>query len=349
MKPFQILIAALLLISTSNAQDSMGIYLIGHSLTHNLDKMIDQISEDGGHETHVGSHAPPGSPVKANWENPNYQYGTPAWPEAVAGGTFDYVVITEALELRSNAYWNEGAKHMALFHDTFTVVNPEVETIVYQTWHCVETVGCSYDDTGVDFSAEVDDYLGDWEEIADSLAAFTEQENVRIIPGGIAFKLLNDSLAAGTIPGHTELTDFFSDNIHYNNAGAYLIASTFFATIYKETPVGRTTTIASDSWGNFYDFGVENEVLLKLQEIAWQAVCSYERTSVSCDQATNALETSLNLSHQSKLIRGSFTVEAHKEWQVFTLNGKLIKSGFTRDQPENIELGQSNLYYLRID
>jgi|GEM_PF-6681244 len=45
-----------------------------------------------------------------------------------------------------------------------------------------------------------------------------------------------DAIAAGEAPGISAVEDLFDDNIHVNDAGAYLIALAHFAVLYGVGP-----------------------------------------------------------------------------------------------------------------
>ncbi|MDB9743981.1 hypothetical protein OAA91_00475 [Fibrobacterales bacterium] len=331
------LLLNLALPNPSLAADTTGIYMIGHSLVNawqgpdinvnaEIPLMVKALAEDeGSYFVHQAKQSPPGSPLKSNFNSPS---GSTPWNTSAQSGKYDFLLLTEALELRGNIKWNNSEYYTSEFHKEFAKHNPEVETLLYQTWHCVSLSNCTYPETGTDFNSDIDSYLPDWENWADSAAKLIGKNEVRIAPAGLAFKRLNDSLLAGKIPGHTQLTDFFTDNIHQNQAGAYLIAATVYATLFKKSPVGLTRDIDANEWGTKFKWEVSDEVIIKLQEIAWETVCNYPRSGVDCDTITaiKSLEKSFH-SSQSMIIGSSSWINPNQYWQVNDMNGKLIQGG----------------------
>ncbi|MDX2196782.1 MAG: Ig-like domain-containing protein [Cytophagales bacterium] len=61
-----------------------------------------------------------------------------------------------------------------------------------------------------------------------------------MIPAGDVMHAMNIKMAAGRLPGYTDIWDFYSDGIHVNNMGSFLLGATFFATMYKQDPRGLT-------------------------------------------------------------------------------------------------------------
>lgn len=328
----------------THAVDTTGVYMIGHSLVNawqgpeinvnaEIPRMIKALAEDeGSYFVHQAKQSPPGSPLKSNFSNPSG--GTP-WNTSAQSGKYDFLLLTEALELRGNIKWNNSQHYTSEFHKGFTKHNPDTETLIYQTWHCVSTENCTYPETGTDFNAEIDSYLEDWENWADSAAQLIGKNQIRIAPAGLAFKRLNDSLIAGKIPGHSKLTDFFIDNIHHNQAGGYLISATIYSTLFKKSPIGLTRDISANQWGTKYKWEVSDEVMIKLQEIAWETVCNYPRSGVTCDGITASIphsKDSKSKLSQTILIGNSSWVNPNQRWQVNNMNGNVIARGITEEQ-----------------
>lgn len=334
------------------AADTTGIYMIGHSLVNawqgpdinvnaEIPRMVKALAEDeGSFFVHQAKQSPPGSPLKSNFNTPS---GNTPWNSSAQSGKYDFLLLTEALELRGNIKWNNSQHYSSEFHKEFAKYNPKVETLLYQTWHCVSLINCTYSETGNDFNSEIDSYLPDWENWADSTARLLGKDEIRIAPAGLAFKRLNDSLLAGKIPGHTQLTDFFTDNIHHNQAGGYLISATIYATLFKKSPLGLTRSIDANEWGTKFQWEVSDAVMIKLQEIAWETVCNYPRSGVDCDNITTI--STLNKSNPSDLIQSMITghstwIKPQQHWQVNDINGKKIAHGTVGEKGEWIESSQ---------
>jgi hypothetical protein len=60
-----------------------------------------------------------------------------------------------------------------------------------------------------------------------------------MIPVGHVMEEVDRRMEAGLVPGYTDITDVYDDDIHLNyNIGSYIVASTFYATIFKKNPSG---------------------------------------------------------------------------------------------------------------
>lgn len=68
-----------------------------------------------------------------------------------------------------------------------------------------------------------------------------------ITPVGDVMYELNQKMFAGSIPGYNDIWDLYSDGIHMNNVGSFVLGSTFFATMYKQDPRGITVPSAYGS------------------------------------------------------------------------------------------------------
>ncbi len=49
---------------------------------------------------------------------------------------------------------------------------------------------------------------------------------------------LDNRMEAGLVPGFSDITDIYIDDIHLDNVGSYIVATTFYATIFKQSPIG---------------------------------------------------------------------------------------------------------------
>lgn len=61
-----------------------------------------------------------------------------------------------------------------------------------------------------------------------------------IIPAGDVMYSLNNKIVQGKLSGYTAIWQFYSDGIHMNNVGSFMLGATFFATMYKQDPRGLT-------------------------------------------------------------------------------------------------------------
>jgi len=89
----------------------------------------------------------------------------------------------------------------------------------------------------------------------------------RMIPLGEVMYSLNNKMIAGQVPGYSKIWQFYADGIHLNSIGSYVNACTFYATIYKESPVGR---IIPSEYGS-----INPALALIIQQTVWEVVSTY--------------------------------------------------------------------------
>jgi hypothetical protein len=86
---------------------------------------------------------------------------------------------------------------------------------------------------------------------------------VRIVPCGDVLYALNQKMKAGQVPGFTDIVQVYADGIHFNDTGAYVVACTYFATMYKKSPIGLNAGI----------YGINDTALARgIETTVWEVV-----------------------------------------------------------------------------
>lgn len=85
-----------------------------------------------------------------------------------------------------------------------------------------------------------------------------------MVPAGHVMYELNQQMKAGQVPGYTNIFQIYTDGIHLNNVGSYLTACTFFAVIYRESPVGLPVP---SQYGT-----IDADLVTRIQETVWSVV-----------------------------------------------------------------------------
>ncbi|MFX0543364.1 hypothetical protein ACEWPM_016865 [Roseovarius sp. S4756] len=155
---------------------------------------------------------------------------------------YDLLVITERASLSNTVLWHD-SENMALrwFTHAWTEGSDGAgaETILYATW--------INNDSGPEFDNPYNDPEGHltfrerlplemarWQAIADHVNANrpTGSPRMRVIPGPLIMAAVHDAIDTGQAPGLDRIEDLFSDTIHLNGQGAYLIALAHLDVIY---------------------------------------------------------------------------------------------------------------------
>jgi hypothetical protein len=101
---------------------------------------------------------------------------------------------------------------------------------------------------------------------------------VYIIPGHKMMAQLYDDIQAGIVPGITNINQFFSDNIHTNELGAYAISMIHYASIFNKSPVGLPHNLLPNApQGTLIPSPALAEYL---QKMIWKVVSNYPRTGI---------------------------------------------------------------------
>lgn len=276
----------LIILVLSSSAYSSDIFFVGHSLVNfNMPRMLEGVAIGAG-KTHSSSvQVINGSSLKYNWDNSSTAQGVDS-RAILPLGQHDVMVMTEAVPIKNHVTWSDSNVYASNFYNLAISGDSATKVYLYETWPCVnsgESAGCSYDnDDHIAWRERLDSELSMWEGIADAVNSQASAAQVNIIPGGQAMARMYDEIALGRVPGISDIKDLFVDDIHLNDIGWYFIALVQYAVIYGEE-LQTVTRALFDEWGQPYQ--VPSEALaLKMQEIAWQSVCNYSRSGVSCEE-----------------------------------------------------------------
>ncbi len=273
-------------------ENGKSVFFIGHSLVnHNMPRMVDGIAQSMGKTNHTWERMiGGGAPLKFLWKNSSKSEGVDARVDIPRNG-YDVVIMTEAVPLLNHIQYSDSFNNAYNFHKLSVDANSNVQTYLYETWHCINSglpAGCDWDKNDTEpWRTRLDTSLENWESIADSVNSNNYGTDMYLVPGGQALAKLTDSINSGYVTELSSISDVFSDTIHLNDTGWYFIACVQYATIYGESPVGASARI-KNKWGKLYDIPYSNTSLItKLQEIAWETVSSYPESGVRALKTIN--------------------------------------------------------------
>lgn len=297
---------ALPLSATTNA---IRVYFIGNSVTDTVRYgELGQLAAARGVKLDWGRTMIPGAPLEWIYTHPNdgFQrepYGR--WTNALNHFAWDAVSLQPFdRQLHGKNQEGQDLGDVALikeFAQMAARVNPDVQIYLYARWPRVTSGGKGvsfdkndYDPTqpgsGNDLS-KVDDFTARWEarysggwdnsnETRDYFetllrAVRTETPFLKkpplLVPVGQVMNELHRQMKANRVPGYTSIYQFYKDGIHLNEAGAYLVGCTYFATLLKQSPVGLPTT----------QYGKLDPALAEvIQKTVWQIVTAHPDSGV---------------------------------------------------------------------
>ena len=218
----------------------------GHSLTDPIVPVLEtMVARAGGQAARGGAMARstvPGSPMDWRWDHRN-EYMVDA---RLAIADYDVLVITERAPLSGTIQWHD-SPNVALRWYTHALTEGSggagAETILYATWVDIDS-GPGFEnpwndpDGHLTFRERLPREMENWQSIADHVNAGRPDTAppMRVIPGPLIMAAVHDSISEGQAPGIARIEDLFSDTIHLNDHGAYLIALAHFAVIYGRDP-----------------------------------------------------------------------------------------------------------------
>lgn len=103
-----------------------------------------------------------------------------------------------------------------------------------------------------------------------------------MIPVGDVIAQVDTLAQNGLIPGINSAQDLYRDQNHLNNVGRFIATTTFFATLYKTSPVGLPVPAG---WYNIdpnfpTDQQITPQLATALQSATWEVVKNHPYTSV---------------------------------------------------------------------
>ncbi|MGQ9871122.1 sugar-binding protein [Leptodesmis sp.] len=164
-------------------------------------------------------------------------------------------------------------------------VSPNVQIYIYAQWPL---------NNGLDWDTQwLRPYTGSWNGTYRTQAYYELLTNELhraepslkvplMIPVGHVMYALNKQMKAGLVSGYTSINQLYTDETHLNNVGSYLVALTFFATIYQESPLGLPIPQEyQPDPTRSYDQGLSSELAAILQDTVWDVVTTTPLSGVS--------------------------------------------------------------------
>ncbi len=263
------------------ADPPLQVYHLGHSLVgRDMPVMLAQLAGDGhvfhsqlGWGANLKEHWEPNIPVNGYVEeNFHSQHRNPH--EALAAGSYDAVVLTEALPIEIAIRYHSPADYLRRFAALAWEGDPKTKIYFYETWHSI--------DGEDDWFMRVDRDLGlywEGEILRRTLAYDGMDQPIYVIPGGqVMAAMAREIEARGGVGPLAGRDDLFSDNIHFSDYGAYLIALTHYAVLYRRSPVGLPHALTKLDGSPAEDPGPEAARLM--QDVVWRVVRTYAPTGV---------------------------------------------------------------------
>jgi hypothetical protein len=109
-----------------------------------------------------------------------------------------------------------------------------------------------------------------------------------MIPGNRMMARFYDDVEANIVPTITHVNQIFTDGVHTNNIGAYMITMIHYACIFGQSPVGLSNNIHPD-------VTIDVNLATYIQEMVWDVVTSDPRTGIVESLSVNSNEMNMEV------------------------------------------------------
>lgn len=270
------------------------VYHIGNSVTDTLQYDRLQTVASGMGQTYTyGRHMIPGAPLTYIYNNPTSGFTTSpygAYDNALPNFTWN-VLTLQPFDRQLNSFSDNDRVTAGQFIN-LALTNPannSMRVLIYSRWPRRDSstastfYGNSYQDqwdrsyTDPDWSGgnETRDYF---QQLTDALRLDFPALTIDIAPVGDVLYELANRMALGQINHFTDITQIYSDAIHFydgipnGNIGSYAASLTFYATIFRSSPVGDTNY---DLWGI-----TDAALAAQIQDTVWDVVAGHPFSGV---------------------------------------------------------------------
>ena|SRR6218665_1669543 len=219
----QFLLFSILLFSGINQSFSQEtkVLFIGNSYTYvnDLPTMFDNLS------TNLGKQVTVGSKVNGGYTFQN-QYNDPQTFDAIHQDEWNLVVLQAQSQEPSFPYNQVNANTLPfsnLLADSIYASSSCVNVMYYMTW------GRENGDPQWD---SINTFAKMNERLYNAYMRFSDSTEAMVSPVAVAWKYIRDN--------HPEIQLYSGDGSHPSLAGTYLVACTFYASVFQQSPVGAT-------------------------------------------------------------------------------------------------------------
>lgn len=258
----------------------------------------------------IGKSTIPGSSLSWRWDNPPC-CGAPDARHDI--GDWELLSITQSVPL-----YYEGGSTQQWYIEVIAEQRQKLSDFTNNAWQngnggagaptLLWTTWTNIDNSDGPWRTMLDVLGEEWENMQDfaNENLLTGSPPVYIIPGHKMMARLYDDIQLGLVPDVDHISDFFGDNIHTNELGAYAIAMIHYACIYNLSPVGLPNNLLPNA-----PSGTpipSPQLAAYLQNMIWEVVTSYPQTGIY--QFLNTDFSMFEASEAGKQVLIQFKVES---------------------------------------
>jgi hypothetical protein len=273
-------------LAAETPEPALHVYHVGNSVTDTLNYgAFGQLVQSHGLRYVFGRHVIPGAPLGWIWIHPDSGFSEAPfgyYPQALSQYQWDILTLQP---FDRHLDGEDGDVPISRkFIDLALPKSPNLRIYVYSRWPRRDENGSiNYEQKwlrrytgGWDGTEETQDYF---KQVTQSLRnAYPQlQDRIFMIPVGDVFLELDRRMRAGQVPGYTSIAQVYSDGIHVNAVGSYIVGCTFYATLLQDNPQGLSASP--------YEIN-DPELVNTIQEVVWEVVRSEPLTGVGENQAS---------------------------------------------------------------
>lgn len=245
------------------------ILFIGHSLVGpDLPGLVQRGLEAMGQPVRVEAQVINGASLAYGWDHSAGAEGVDG-RASLALGDVTALILTEAQPVEGHVQWSDTAGLVARWAEAAHRADAETQVYLYETWPTLKSApGAVVEgDPGaaLPWRQRIEAELPLWVQAAGDQA--------QIIPAGQAMGRLADEIAAGTVPGLSDISQLFADDIHPNLRGFYFVAMVQIAVLTGQSPEGLPARLVR-VWPSRED-AISDDQARALQRVAWAAVQAF--------------------------------------------------------------------------
>lgn len=298
------------------------VYWVGNSVTDTVQYYgFEELSTAGSHNLNWGRQMIPGAPLEWLWDHPDQgfseqPYGYP--PNAFPNYDWDVISLQPYdRSLSSDFQYCQNFINLA-FQRSYNSTNTRV--FIMARWSRNNT-GLPYQDNWLDTSTGNSENRYFFEQLHQQLEGVYGQNRIFFVPIGEVMFELDQMMRAGQVPGFTNVYEIYADEVHLNNYGQYLTALTYYACVYRETPVGLPVPSNYDT--------ISNEIRDIFQNLVWNVVRTVPQSGVPSPSTMLITTNALAKGYMNAPYSGTLSAVGGTSPRTWTIASGTLPTGIT--------------------
>jgi hypothetical protein len=292
--------AVLMVVSSLRAEESpaptgpttLRVYHIGNSVTDTIRyPKIVALAKLRGKTYTLGRHTMPGTPLYGMLDNPDKGFFEKPFGRTLQAMTnYEWDVVTlQPFQCLLEGKYERDVDTSKRYLDLILQKSPDVQIYFYSRWaardaedqkakekvwlpiNYMEKWDREYSGNWVGRTYETRDYYQQLVTRVNELEKGRLKKPALMIPVGDVFYELDKRIKAGNVPSLSDINYLYTDGVHLNDLGSYVVALTFYATIFQDNPKGLPTT----GYGDF-----DPRLVEAIQDTVWSVVKGHPHSGV---------------------------------------------------------------------